>query len=69
VDVSGDVQTVCWLTVRCLPVNLALGDQPQLWMDCYRNLLDSWQLWTSRAEFDVAVNEATMNSKPPQQVS
>lgn len=34
----------------------------------YRNLLDSWRLWTQRAHFDIALSARNETEKPPQQV-
>ncbi len=38
------------------------------WMDCYRNLLDMWQLWHERALLDVARIATVSEPKPPGQV-
>lgn len=68
IDCTGDLQTVCWITVRCLPPHVALLSQPCKWLVNYRDLLDSWQLWTERADFDIEVHKASLSSAPPQQV-
>ncbi len=69
IDLSGDVQTVAWLSVRCMGTDLAKSPQPQDWFHCYGELLNSWRMWMKRAEFEVAIGDACMFKAPPQQVS
>ena len=68
-DLTGDVQTVSWLSVRCMRPDLAKLPKPQEWFSCYSALLDSWRLWIHRADFDIAVGRACMFKSPPLQVN
>ena len=67
-DVSGDVQTAAWLAVRGLRPELARRPGPQEWFACYSGLLDSWRMWTPRAEFDIEMGRAGAHVAPPLQV-
>ncbi len=77
-DHTGDVQSVCWLAVHCLrPAAIAVdafdedestGWRVQRWFAAYRELLDCWQMWSARAQFDCAVQLSGMLARPPQQV-
>ncbi|CAH0752477.1 unnamed protein product [Bemisia tabaci] len=65
-DVTGDVQSVSLITVRSFPPELIQENlHLQNWIQCYRNLLDSWRLWNQRALFDISLNAS---KPPPQQV-
>eukprot|EP00053_Salpingoeca_punica_P015119 m.138383 g.138383 ORF g.138383 m.138383 type:complete len:930 (+) comp16629_c0_seq1:98-2887(+) len=60
VDRTGDVQTASALVVAAMPL-LSPADakilqqdaRANLWIETYRDLLDVWQLWKCRAQFDV----------------
>ncbi|XP_040571344.1 GATOR2 complex protein MIOS [Lepeophtheirus salmonis] len=66
-DITGDIQTVSWMTSKGLFSELILDNpRPQIWINCFRNLLNMWNLWSVRAEFDISVNEIL--KKPLQQV-
>ncbi|TRY68432.1 hypothetical protein TCAL_01366 [Tigriopus californicus] len=67
-DSTGDIQSVSWLSVRGLPPYVGLEDQVQNWFQCYRDLLNAWEMWSCRANFDIAIQKAHMQAKPPQQV-
>lgn len=68
VDRTGDVQTVSWMAVRVLSLDLAKCDQVQGWVDSYRQLLDMWTMFTERAELDIALTKSGCTSQPCQQV-
>ena len=76
-DHTGDIQSVCWLVVRCLEPSLAVksveteesvASRLQQWFVHYKDLLDAWQMWETRATFDCAIQMAGMRSNAPQQV-
>ena len=68
-DFSGDVQTVSWLSAKYLINDYALRENVQIWMDSYRNLLNMWSQWNSRAEFDIVVNaRPSIINRMPKQV-
>ena len=76
-DHTGDIQSVCWLVVRCLEPALAVksfeaeesvASRIQQWFVAYKELLDEWQMWTPRAHFDCAIQLAGMRCNAPQQV-
>merc|ERR1719499_2101075 len=76
-DHTGDIQSVCWLVVRCLEPSLAVksveteesvASRLQQWFVHYKDLLDAWQMWETRATFDCAIQMAQMRSNAPQQV-
>ncbi|XP_035227424.1 GATOR complex protein MIOS-like isoform X2 [Stegodyphus dumicola] len=69
VDTSGDVQTASLIVLHTLPSQICKDPRAQAWVSSYRNLLDTWKLWTQRAMFDV--NWFSNNphaSKPTQQI-
>ena len=56
VDSSADIQTAAFVTSRVLPPREWGLRERELcagWLHTYRNLLNTWQMWTSRAMFDV----------------
>jgi hypothetical protein len=55
VDRYSDVQTAALVTSRVIfPSDWAIEKSISLeWLDCYRSLLNIWQMWQSRAMFDV----------------
>ncbi|XP_073956943.1 LOW QUALITY PROTEIN: GATOR complex protein mio [Choristoneura fumiferana] len=63
---TGDVQSVALLAARCLP-----ADQiPPAWLDSYRSILDSWQLWWARCALDTWVSQGDTGADAvPRQVS
>jgi len=48
IDRTGDVQTAALLACQ-IPPNPIFN----IWITCYRELLDSWKMWSQRAHFDV----------------
>lgn len=67
-DKSGDIQSVSFIAARAFPGTLLKEDVVQEWIANYRNLLDSWKLWTQRAHFDISLSSRIESEKPPQQV-
>ncbi|XP_026277027.1 GATOR complex protein MIOS-B [Frankliniella occidentalis] len=67
-DRTGDIQSISFIAARAFPPHLLKEDSVQEWISNYRNLLDSWKLWTQRAHFDIALSARTESDKPPQQV-
>ncbi|ELR22091.1 uncharacterized protein ACA1_158870 [Acanthamoeba castellanii str. Neff] len=64
---TGDVQTACLVMAHVVP-RVFRDQRVEHWMDCYRNLLDMWQLWHERALLDVARIATVSEPKPPGQV-
>ena len=50
VDATGDIQTVA--IISALSGSSDRADRFNMWIQVYRNLLDSWKLWHIRAKFD-----------------
>ena len=53
------LQTASWLAVRGLAPELAAGEAAQHWLESYRTLLDQWNMFSARAELDIALTAAT----------
>ena len=68
VDRTGDVQTASWLSVKALTSELVLGEQVKFWIDSYKNLLDSWALYSARVELDNAMNLSGISSNEEYQI-
>ncbi|KAL1137877.1 hypothetical protein AAG570_009573 [Ranatra chinensis] len=67
VDKTGDVQSVSLVAMRSFSPDLLDHDRTQYWINSYRDLLDSWRLWTQRAHFDIWHNRRT-GTRPEQQI-
>lgn len=54
-DRTSDIQTVSLLSTFIPPSQLNKGERRQVekWVEGYRNLLDSWGMWSERSDFDV----------------
>ena len=59
VDKTGDVQTAALVTCRVvMPLSWKIERRVcSEWLDSYRGLLNTWQMWQSRAMFDVDRSE------------
>lgn len=75
VDKTADVQTAALIISFASPLYFK-DERIDHWVECYRNLLNSWRLFSKRSMFDVARSRASLNSdgrisiKPvPRQVS
>jgi len=64
---TGDVQTACLVMANVVP-RVFRDQRVEHWMQCYRDLLDMWQLWHERALLDVARIAAVPEPRPPGQV-
>ncbi|XP_077554266.1 GATOR complex protein mio isoform X1 [Haemaphysalis longicornis] len=67
-DRTGDVQTVSVAALQSHPSPLSSSPRAQLWVDHYRHLLDQWQLWHQRCQFDTQWVRQHAASVPAQQV-
>jgi len=55
VDVTGDVQSAALVTLHAIPVDIQdSSGRAAIWVETYRELLDSWRMWHHRARLDVA---------------
>ncbi|KAK9501891.1 hypothetical protein O3M35_012529 [Rhynocoris fuscipes] len=66
-DNTGDVQSVSVLAMRGFSPSLLDHDRTQYWINCYRDLLDIWRMWSQRSQFDIWFNSRS-STKPEQQV-
>lgn len=55
-NMTADVQSVALLAIRTMASDIASSSILKLWIERYRDLLDSWKLWDERAEFDILKN-------------
>ncbi|XP_075539014.1 GATOR complex protein mio isoform X8 [Dermacentor variabilis] len=67
-DRTGDVQTASVAALQSYPSPLSSSPRAQLWVDHYRHLLDQWQLWYQRCQFDCQWVRQHAASVPAQQV-
>lgn len=61
VDKTSDAQTAALISAFACPRYLT-DDRVKHWVDCYRNLLNSWGLFSTRAKFDVSRTKLLKNS-------
>lgn len=54
VDTTGDVQTASVLASLAIPPTPDIQVQTQKWIEAYRSLLDTWQMFYIRCQFDIA---------------
>lgn len=66
-DATGDIQSTALIAVRAFPVE-TFSEAIKEWITCYRNLLDTWQLWNERAQFDIMLSSCYPGDTAPQQV-
>lgn len=48
VDNTADVQTAAALAVVTRDAQVLSNDRARRWIECYRELLNQWRLWTER---------------------
>ncbi|CAK9439413.1 uncharacterized protein LODBEIA_P35460 [Lodderomyces beijingensis] len=60
VDRTSDVQTVALISVFSCP-RYFVDDRVKHWVDCYRNMLNSWGMFNVRARLDVARTKLSKN--------
>lgn len=66
IEISSDIQSVSLIVLHSLPSAICNNPRAQLWVECYRGLLDCWRLWHQRAQFDNLWYSNSLNSvKPP----
>ncbi|KAF9434733.1 hypothetical protein BGZ76_007530 [Entomortierella beljakovae] len=63
VNRTGDIQTVSLASSVAVPRYFKDG-RVEEWVDCYRELLDRWQLYYTRAKFDIARGRYIQQSTP-----
>lgn len=66
-DSTDDIQSTTLIAVRAFN---DYGSQHLIkdWIEKYRELLDIWQMWYCRADFDIMLAHFRPHEKPPQQV-
>lgn len=62
-DNTNDIQSTALLAIRAFN-----SESANDWIQSYRNLLDTWQLWNERALFDIMLSQHRSSEKHPQQV-
>jgi len=67
VDLTGDVQTPTLALSHVIPKEFK-DKRAEKWLEIYRELLDTWQLWNERALFDIARQKLNRDEKPPPQM-
>lgn len=66
IEISSDIQSVSLIVLHSLPSAICNDPRAQLWVECYRGMLDCWRLWHQRAQFDNLWYSNSLNSvKPP----
>lgn len=69
IEISSDIQSVSLIVLHSLPSAICNDPRAQLWVECYRGMLDCWRLWHQRAQFDNLWYSNSLNSvKPPTNV-
>lgn len=67
VNRTGDIQTVALASSVAVPRYFKDG-RVEEWVECYRELLDRWQLYYTRAKFDIArgrhLQQSSINGPP-----
>ncbi|CAH0555566.1 unnamed protein product [Brassicogethes aeneus] len=66
-DTTADIQSTALIAMRAFYTELG-NETVKLWIESYRNLLDTWKLWHERAQFDIKLALFRPQEKPPQQV-
>lgn len=69
IEISSDIQSVSLIVLHSLPSLICNDKRAQLWVECYRGMLDCWRLWHHRAQFDnLWYSNAANLAKPPTHV-
>lgn len=55
-NITADIQSVALLAMRTMASEIVSSPSLKLYIERYRDLLDSWKLWEERAEFDILKN-------------
>lgn len=64
-DKTGDIQTVSLAIIYTMPCDITKEDKEKvvMWIECYRELLDKWQLWHYRAKLDIIWHQNDVNTR------
>lgn len=62
-DWTEDIQTVSLLAIRFFPSEVHTEPRFKYWIETYRDLLDTWELWEKRAEFDIKMESLQVPPK------
>lgn len=66
IEISSDIQSVSLIVLHSLPSAICSDPRAQLWVECYRGMLDCWRLWHQRAQFDnLWYSNSLSSAKPP----
>lgn len=69
IEISSDIQSVSLIVLHSLPSLICSDSRAQLWVECYRGMLDCWRLWHQRAQFDNLWYSNSSNlAKPPNHI-
>lgn len=69
IEISSDIQSVSLIVLHSLPSLICNDPRAQLWVECYRGMLDCWRLWHQRAQFDNLWYSNSSNlAKPPDHI-
>lgn len=69
IEISSDIQSVSLIVLHSLPSVICNDSRAQLWVECYRGMLDCWRLWHQRAQFDnLWYSNSSNSAKPPNHI-
>lgn len=69
IEISSNIQSVSLIVLHSLPSAICNDQRAQLWVECYRGMLDCWRLWHQRAQFDNLWYSNSLSSvRPPTNV-
>lgn len=69
IEISSDIQSVSLIVMHSLPSVICNDPRAQLWVECYRGMLDCWRLWHQRAQFDNLWYSNSSNlARPPNHI-
>lgn len=69
IEISSDIQSVSLIVLHSLPSVICNDTRAQLWVECYRGMLDCWRMWHQRAQFDNLWYSNSSNLvKPPNHI-
>lgn len=69
IEISSDIQSVSLIVLHSLPSVICNDPRAQLWVECYRGMLDCWRLWHQRAQFDNLWYSNSLNmTRPPNHI-
>lgn len=69
IEISSDIQSVSLIVLHSLPSLICNDPRAQLWVECYRSMLDCWRLWHQRAQFDnLWYSNSSLLARPPNHI-